>query len=130
MSSVSTAADTESGCCPWGVTSEQTLPPSNDIVEAGSSMDVTEASVVSIGSATITAASVDEPVEMEYYISVDGSGQTGNDYAEGTATVYVDATLQGGNGNSTAMGSDVDMDQRVTVNGLIELAMTESYSSS
>lgn len=130
VSSVSTAADTESGCCPWGVTSEQVLPPSNDRVEAGSSMDVTEASVVSVGSATITAASVDEPVEMNYYVSVDGSGQTGNDYAEGTATVYVDAVLQGGNGNSTAMGSDVDMDQRVTVNGLIELAMTESYSSS
>jgi len=130
VSSVSTAADTETACCPWGVTSDQVLPATNDIVISGSSMDVTEASVTSVSSATIVAASVDEPVQMSYYVSVDGSGQTGNDNAEGTATAYVEATLQEGNGNSTAMSSDTSMDTEISADGLIELAMSMSYTSS
>ena len=93
-------------------------------------MDVTEASVTSVSSATIVAASVDEPVQMSYYVSVDGSGQTGNDNAEGTATAYVEATLQEGNGNSTAMSSDTSMDSEISTDGLIELAMSMSYTSS
>ncbi len=105
---VSTAATPETdsqGCCPWGSTADQTLSANCDIIEAGSTMDVTEASVASTSGARTTSSSVDTPVELSYSVNIQGINQTPgdmNEAAQGSATAYVSANLQEGLGNSTA----------------------------
>jgi hypothetical protein len=125
----STAATDQSGCCPWGTTSEDVLPASNVRVITGSEVDLKEGSVDSESSARTVSENVDEGVQVSYSVDIDGSGQTGNETAEGSATVYVDALIQEGSGNATNQTTDMSYEESVTVEGLIEISMRTGYSS-
>ncbi|MDD1709091.1 MAG: hypothetical protein LUQ33_07985 [Methanoregulaceae archaeon] len=120
----------QDGCCPWGGTSEgEILPASCVMVITGSEVDLKEGSVNSESSARTTSSDVDEGVQVSYSVDVDGSGQTGNEAAEGTATVYVDAVIMEGSGNETNQTTDMSYEQSVSVDGLIEISMRTGYSS-
>lgn len=124
-----TASTDQSGCCPWGTTSEDVLPATNVRVITGSEVDLKEGSVDSESSARTISENVDEGVQVSYNVDVDGSGQTGNDAAEGTATVYVDAVIQEGSGAEINQTTDMSYEESVTVDGLIEISMRTGYSS-
>ncbi|MBP1929334.1 hypothetical protein J2741_001881 [Methanolinea mesophila] len=120
------------GCCPWGSGQDQVLPANNDIVVAGSTMDVTEASVASTSGARTTSSSVDTPVELTYSVNIQGINQTPgdmNEAAQGSATAYVSANLQEGLGNETAKGTDVQYSDVTSASGLFDLAKEVSYTS-
>jgi hypothetical protein len=120
------------GCCPWGADQDQVLPATHDTVVAGSSMDVTEASVTSQSSARTTSSSVDTPVELSYSADIRGINQTPGDMNEaavGSATIYVDAHLQEGLGNETAKGTDVTYSDVTSASGLFDLAKDITYTS-
>jgi len=126
---MATASNQTDGCCPWGSASDEVLPATNDRVIAGSEMDLTEGSVASQSSARTVAASVDEPVELTYSVDVQASNQTQDDYAQGTATAYVDAIIQEGSGEGTNQTTDMSYEQEITVDGLVDLAMSVNYES-
>lgn len=113
----------EESCCDslWGADEGAVLPPTNGVIVAGSEMIVSEANVTSTTGARITADSVDTPVSMDYSVDI----QDG----EGTATAYVNANIQEGNGNTTAVGAEIQYSDVTTVSGLFELAKTVSYES-
>jgi hypothetical protein len=118
--------------CPWGAGQDQVLPATCDIVVAGSSMDVTEASVTSQSSARTTSSSIDTPVELAYSADIRGINQTPGDMNEGalgSATIYVDAHLQEGLGNETAKGTDVTYSDVSSASGLFDLAKDITYTS-
>lgn len=130
---VATGNTTAAGCCPWGTADGTVLPATNDVVIAGSDMVVSEAAVASSSSALITADSISTPVEMGYSVDIQGVNQTPGDPstgAEGSATAYVSANLQEGNGDGTAMGTEVTYSDVTSASGLFELAKDVSYSSS
>jgi len=108
------------------------MPATNDIIEAGSSMVVSEAAVASSSGARITADSPSTPVSMDYSVEIQGVNQTQGDPstgAVGTATAYVNANLQEGTGNSTAVGSEVTYSDVTSASGLFTLAKEVSYTS-
>jgi len=121
-------------CCDsvWGAPDGAVLPSTNGVIVAGSEMVVSEAAVTSATGATITADSTSTPVSMDYYVEIEGVNQTEGDLttgAVGTATVYVNANLQEGIGNSTAVGSEITYSDVTTASGLFNLAKEVSYTS-
>ena len=135
VSAVANGCTVGETCCDsvWGAAEGSAMPPTNDIVEAGSSMVVSEAAVTSISSATITGDSPDTSVSLEYSVDITGVNQTGDkdpsNGAVGTATAYVKADLQEGLGNSTAVGSEVTYSDVTSASGLFTLAKEVSYTS-
>ena len=127
-SSAATASE-NAGCCAWGTTSDEVLPASCVMVITGSEVDLKEGSVDSESSARTTSSDIDEGVQVSYSVDVEGSGQTGNEAAKGTATVYVDAVIMEGSGNETNQTTDMSYEQSVSVDGLIEISMRTGYSS-
>ena len=128
VTSTSTAAS-GAGCCYWGERDDTTLPATCDQITAGSQVSLYEGEVTSHSSARTTAASIEEPVELTYSVSVGPSAQTGGDHAQGSATAYVDADIKEGSGDGTAVSTDMGYDQTITVRGLIDLAMDFSFST-
>lgn len=126
--------NTTAAACPMGSPSGMAvLPATNDVVIAGSEMVVSEAAVASSSSALITSDSCSTPVEMDYSVDIQGVNQTPGDPttgAEGSATAYVSANLQEGNGDGTDMGTEVSYSDVTSASGLFELAKDVSYSSS
>jgi len=129
VSECATASTGASGCCPWGTTSGDVLSATCVNVITGSEVDLQEGSVDSEGSARTISDDVDEGVSLTYSVDVDGSGQTGNDTAEGMAAVYVDANILEGAGMATNQTTDMSYEESVTVDGLVELAMKTGYES-
>ena len=120
---------TDGSCCPWGVTESDVVPGTCVEVEAGSEVDLKEGSVDSESTARTVSDSVGEDVEMTYSVDVEGSGQTGNDAAEGHASVYVDVEIREGAGDGANQTTDADIEQDVSVDGLVTLAMRTGWSS-
>jgi|LAHR01.1.fsa_nt_gb hypothetical protein len=121
-------------CCDsvWGAPDGEALPATNGVIVAGSEMVVSEAAVTSSTGARITADSTSTPVSMDYSVEIEGVNQTEGDLttgAEGTATVYVNANIQEGIGNSTAVGSEITYSDVTTASGLFNLAKEVSYTS-
>jgi hypothetical protein len=121
-------------CCDsvWGAQDGTVLPATNGVIVAGSEMVVSEAAVASSSGARITADSTSTPVSMDYAVEIEGVNQTEGDTstgAVGTATAYVNANIQEGLGNSTAVGSEITYSDVTTASGLFELAKSVSYTS-
>jgi hypothetical protein len=96
------------------------------IVIAGSTLDVTEASVHTTSEAGIN------PGTLDYTISAQGINQTPGDMstaAVGSATAYVSANIQGGGTNSTSPDSITQYHDITSVDGLFDLDKSISYSS-
>lgn len=124
-----TAQTDQAGCCAWGTDADTVLPATCVQVITGSEVDLKEGSVNSESSARTVSTNVDEGIQVSYSVDVDGSGQTGNESAEGKATVYVDALIMEGSGSETNQTTDMSYKESVTVDGLIQIAMQTGYSS-
>lgn len=116
--------------CPFGP-ADATLPAYSAQVVAGTSMiGVSEVALDTQASATITAASPDVPVSLNYNVNAEGIPGVGNDtFAEGSATFYMTADVKGGAGSGTATGSEISYNDVTNVNGLFDVAKQMSYSS-
>jgi hypothetical protein len=117
------------GCCQMPTDAAEALPASCVSVISGSEVILKEGSVTSVSSANTVNEDINAGIQLAYDVTVDGSGQTGNDTAEGKATVYTEALIMEGSGNATNMTSDISYAESVTVDGLIEIAMNTGYSS-
>ena len=131
---VANGCTTGETCCDsvWGAPDGTAAPATNGVIVAGSEMVVSEAAVTSSTGATITADSTSTPVSMDYYVEIEGVNQTEGDLstgAVGTATAYVNANIQEGIGNSTAVGSEITYSDVTTASGLFNLAKEVSYTS-
>lgn len=124
-----TSETDEIRCCPWPADGAETNPATCVNVITGSEVDLKEGSVNSESSARIIAEDADEGIQVSYDVTVDGSGQTGNETAEGKAEVYTEAIIKEGSGSGTNMTTDMSYEESVTVDGLIEIAMRTGYSS-
>ena len=127
------AEDTSStGCCPWGATTDATLPAEIETVQAGSKLDVTE---VSASSSSGVRAIVDSPgttVSLDYSIDAHGINQTAgtsDNPAIGSATVYVDGNIQASTGNGTQAGTSMEYHDVTSVDGLFDMSKEVSYTS-
>lgn len=130
VQTVANEETTTAGCCPWGSTTNATLPAECETVQAGSKMDVTE---VSASSSTGVRAIADIPgttVSLDYSIDAHGINQTPGSMenaAIGSATAYVDGNIMQGNG--TAPGTNLQYHDVTSVDGLFDLSKEVSYSS-
>jgi hypothetical protein len=124
-----TGSTNDASCCPWPTDSTQILPATCLTVISGSEVTLQEGSVTSVSTARTVSDDVANGIALSYDVEVDGSGQTGNETAKGKATVYTEALIMEGSGNATNMTTQVEYSESVTVDGLIEIAMSTGYSS-
>jgi hypothetical protein len=122
---VSASSTPDICCCMWQTDTSDVLPGSSVSVISGSEVLLEEGSVTSVSKANIVS-----DLSLDYYVKVDGSGQTGNATAEGMATVYTESLIMEGSGDKTNLTTNVESAEKVTVNGLITIAMNTGYSSS
>ena len=118
----------DDGCCQWP-TNLTVVPATCLNVISGSEVILQEGSVTSVSTARTVSEDPSVGLELSYDVDVDGSGQTGNETAEGKATVYTEGLIMEGSGNATNMTTQVEYSESVTVDGLIEIAMSTGYSS-
>jgi len=128
VSETAAGGSTEGLCCPWPANGDTGVTGTSVRAEAGSEVDLREGSVNSASSAGAVSSDVSEDVEMDYLVEVDGSGQTGNETAEGHALVYVDVREKEGSGYEANQTTDMSYEETVHVDGLIEIAMRTGYS--
>ncbi|MCX6693774.1 MAG: hypothetical protein NT074_04380 [Methanomicrobiales archaeon] len=131
VESVSSGSESENSCNigPFEGDGSSSTPASDEIVAAGSRMDVTEVSVVSQASSRVVSDS-GAPVSLDYSFNAQGVNQTEGGGAVGSASVYVDANVMQGNGNETELGSTTSYEEVTSVDGVFTLAKDISYSSS
>ena len=91
-------------------------PAFHNTVNAGSSFDIIEGSVVTLGQTRTVTPSADVPVELNYGVSLRGLY---NDPAIGSAGAYMDGHLEQGRGNTTDKAMDLVFSQESTASGLI-----------
>jgi hypothetical protein len=121
--------------CTFGSSSgdpSSTTPSSNEVVEAGSTLDVSQVSAHTTDDARVISNTPGTPVALDYSIAAQGINQTPGDIssgAVGSGTAYVNADIQGGNDNSTAPTSTVEYHDVTSVDGLFDLAKSVSYTS-
>ena len=131
VQTVATEDTTTAGCCPWGTTGDAVLPAENEIVQAGSKMDVSE---VSASSSSGVRAIADQPgttVSLDYSIEAHGINQTAGTMdspAIGSATAYVDGVIQQGT-NGTNQTTEMQYHDVTSVDGLFDLTKDVSYTS-
>ncbi len=113
----------------WPTDTSDVLPGSSVSVISGSEVLLEEGSVTSVSKANIVS-DFNDGISLDYYVKVDGSGQTGNATAEGMATVYTESLIMEGSGDKANLTTNVESAEKVTVNGLITIAMNTGYSSS
>jgi hypothetical protein len=130
--SISTNVTQGPGCAFGGPTDAVVAPASNEIVRAGSTLDVSEVSAHTTSDARVISDTPGTPVQLDYSIAAQGINQTPGDLstgAVGSATAYADANIQGSNNNSTAPSSTVEYHDVTSVDGLFDLAKSVSYTS-
>jgi hypothetical protein len=131
VQTIATEDTTSTSCCPWGSTTNATLPAECETVQAGSKMDVYEVSVSSSSGVRAIADSPGTTVSLDYSIDAHGINQTPGSLenaAIGSASAYVDGkTMQGSNG--TSQSTNMEYHDVTSVDGLFDLSKDVSYSS-
>jgi len=118
--------------CQFGDGAASSGGTSSSIVEAGSTLDVTEVSAHTSSDATVVSDTPGTPVALDYSISAQGINQTPGDPstgAVGSATAYVNANVKTGENNATAPDGTLEYHDITSVDGLFDLAKSISYSS-
>jgi hypothetical protein len=131
VATISSSSTTDPGC-QFGDGAAGSGGTSNSIVEAGSTLDVTEVSAHTTSDARVVSDTPGTPVALDYSISAEGINQTPGDLstaAVGSATAYVNANIQSGDTNSTTPDSRTEYHDITSVDGLFDLAKSVSYSS-
>ncbi|MDD1719942.1 MAG: hypothetical protein LUQ25_07780 [Methanoregulaceae archaeon] len=125
--------------CPFGSTDSGTFPPFCNIVQTGSSVDLTLGSVSTSASERFVSDTADVPISQAYSISVKGvSTSDGTVDAIGSASAYMKAHLQdgrtlntsadeGGISYSQVKAEDISYSNSVSASGIIA-AFSQSYT--
>jgi len=104
--------------CPFGSSSSSSIPAFCNIVEAGSSLDMTEVSVASQASSRTIAASADVPVALSYHIKAQGfDGYP----AQGSISAYIKSHIQEGRGDGVEKAEDLAFSETSTASGEVTL---------
>jgi len=134
-------ASTASGdkmLCPFGTQASGTFPPFCNIIESGSSVDVSLGSLSTSASERFISATADVPVAQAYSISLKGiTTSNGTVDAIGSASAFMKAHFQDGrvlntstdegNSYSPVKAEDVSYDNSVSASGIIS-AFSQAYS--
>ncbi len=135
VQTVATETTADPGCCGW--TANETLPAEDEIVQAGSSMNVVEVSAHSSSGVRAISDSPGTTVELDYSIDAHGINQTPgtmDNPAIGSATAYVDGMIMAGTSNGTGTGPTpstlVEYHDVTSVDGLFDLSKEVKYTSS
>jgi hypothetical protein len=132
VQTIGTEDTSSSGCCPWGTVTNATLPAECETVQAGSKMDVTEVSASSSSGVRAISDSPGTTVSLDYSIDAHGVNMTPGspqNEAIGSATAYVDGSIQASTGNGTQVGTNMEYHDVTSVDGLFDLSKDVSYSS-
>jgi len=132
VQTVGTETTSATGCCPWGTTTNATLPAEIETVQAGSKMDVSEVSASSSSGVRAISDTPGTTVSLDYSVDAHGINQTPgslDNAAIGSATAYVDGDIQASTGNGTQVGTNMEYHDVTSVDGLFDLSKDVSYSS-
>lgn len=112
---------------PFAAAESEFIPAFHNTVNAGSSFDLAQGTVLTRAQARTVTPSAGVPVALNYGISVHGLG---SNPAIGSAGAFMDGHLEQGRGNSTAKSSDLAFSQQTSVQGLIyRFDKTVTYES-
>lgn len=123
---MATAAENSTTCCPFAGQENTTLPAENTMVQSGSDMDVTKVSAITRAN-TRSVSDNDASVSVHYDIAARGLNATED--AEGSASAYIKVHEQTGRGNATALGADIQFEDKTTVRGLFTLSKSMTYDT-
>jgi len=132
VQTVGTDTTSATSCCPWGTTTNETLPAECETVQAGSKMDVSEVSASSSGDVRAISDSPGTTVSLDYSIDAHGINQTPgslDNAAVGSATAYVDGNIKASDGDASQVGTNMEYHDVTSVDGLFDLSKDVSYSS-
>ncbi|MDD1708678.1 MAG: hypothetical protein LUQ33_05875 [Methanoregulaceae archaeon] len=101
---------------PFAVSEYPVWPAFHNTVNAGSSFDILEGTVVTQGETRTVTPSADVPVELNYGVRLWGLD---NEPAIGSAGAFMDGHLEQGRGNTTDKAMDLVFSQESTASGLI-----------
>ena len=131
VQTIASVDTTSSSCCPWGSTTDAVLPAENEVVVAGSKMDVSEVSASSSSGVRAISNQPGTTVELDYSIDAHGLNQTAGTMdspAIGSASAYVSGVIMQG-ANSTTQTTDMRYHDVTSVDGLFDLSKEVSYTS-
>jgi hypothetical protein len=131
VQTVGTEEVSAAGCCPWGSTTDATLPAECETVQAGSKMDVTEVSASSSSGVRAIADAPGTTVSLDYSIDAHGINQTPGSLenaAIGSATAYIDGNIMQGI-NGTSQSTNMEYHDVTSVDGLFDLSKDVRYTS-
>jgi hypothetical protein len=123
---MATAAENSTTCCPFAGQDNTTLPAENTMVQAGSDMDVTKVSALSRAN-TKSVSDTDASISVHYDIAARGLNATED--AEGSASAFIKVHEQTGRGNETALGADIQFEDKTTVKGLFTISKSMTYDT-
>jgi hypothetical protein len=124
---MATAAENSTTCCPFaGDDGNTTLPAENTMVQSGSDMDVTKVSAITRAN-TRSVSDTEASIRVHYDIAARGLNATED--AEGSASAYIKVHEQTGRGNATALGADIQFEDKTSVKGLFTLAKSMTYET-
>jgi hypothetical protein len=124
---MASAAENSTTCCPFaGDDGNTTLPAENTMVQSGSDMDVTKVSALSRAN-TKSVSDTDPSISVHYDIAARGLNATED--AEGSASAYIKVHEQTGTGNATALGADIQFEDKTTVRGLFTLSKSMTFDT-
>jgi hypothetical protein len=110
----------DSMLCPFGAGSSSEFPAFCNIVQAGSSFDVTNINVVTDATLRDIQATADFPAELFYGISAKGTVINGILYpASGSITAFMDVHTQEARGDGTLPEGDFVYKEETTASGYI-----------
>ncbi len=115
--------------CPFGVSSSEFIPDFCNIVQMGSSMDVTLVSLATSASDRFISATADIPVEANYQIKANGLVIDGTSLPSvGTISAFMKTHIQEARGDSDDKSEDLTYAETSTASGLINsFAKTMAY---
>lgn len=112
---------------PFAAAESEFIPAFHNNVNAGSSFDLAQGTVLTQAQARTVTPYAGVPVALNYGIRVHGLG---TNPAIGSAGAFMDGHLEQGRGNSTAKSSDLAFSQETSVQGLIyRFDKTMTYES-
>jgi hypothetical protein len=133
MDLVGASGDSEdSYLCPFAEAKSDNSPAFCNIVQMGSSMDVTYANVVTDASLRDIQATADFPAEMSYNINakpllIETASGMAQQPTTGSITAFMDVHTQEGRGNNTLPEADFVYKESTTASGYISNFVKDMY---
>ena len=104
--------------CVFGPSNSEWIPGFCNVVDTGSSIDMSVANVATTTGDRFVVPSADTPVEVYHTIRVDPLGDTPS---IGQASAYMKGSIMEGRGNASGYFEKIDFEERTSVDGYIAL---------